>query len=64
MLNILIVEDEQAISNLIYANLTEEGYNCTCALDGKQAADYIEQEIYDLILLDIMLPEIDGYELF
>ena len=63
MLNILIVEDEQAISNLIYVNLKEEGYNCTCALDGKQAADYIEQETYDLILLDIMLPEIDGYEL-
>lgn len=63
MLNILIVEDEQVISNLIYVNLREEGYNCTCALDGKQAADLIEQENYDLILLDIMLPEIDGYEL-
>jgi len=63
MLNILIVEDEQAISNLIYVNLSEEGYNCTCALDGKQAADSIEKENYDLILLDIMLPEIDGYEL-
>ena len=63
MLNILIVEDEQSISNLIYVNLSDEGYNCTCALDGKQAADFIEQENYDLILLDIMLPEIDGYEL-
>jgi len=63
MLNILIVEDEKAISNLIYVNLSEEGYNCTCALDGKQAADLIEQKNYDLILLDIMLPEIDGYEL-
>ena len=63
MLNILIVEDEQAISNLIYINLNEEGYNCTCALNGKQAADLIEQQNYDLILLDIMLPEIDGYEL-
>jgi len=63
MLNILIVEDEQAISNLIYVNLNEEGYKCTCAFDGKQAADFIEQENYDLILLDIMLPEIDGYEL-
>ena len=63
MLNVLIVEDEQAISNLIYVNLSEEGYNCTCALDGKQAANYIEQEAYDLILLDIMLPEYDGYEL-
>ena len=63
MLNILIVEDEQAISNLIYLNLSEAGYSCTCALDGKQAADFIEQKNYDLILLDIMLPEINGYEL-
>ena len=63
MLNILIVEDEQAISNLIYVNLSDEGYNCTCAFDGKQGADLIEKENYDLILLDIMLPEIDGYEL-
>ncbi|MCL2355723.1 MAG: response regulator transcription factor [Defluviitaleaceae bacterium] len=63
MLNILIVEDEPAISNLIYVNLIEEGYSCTCAFDGTQAADFIERETYDLILLDIMLPEIDGYEL-
>jgi len=63
MLNILIVEDEQAIANLIYLNLSDEGYRCTCAFDGKQGADLIEKENYDLILLDIMLPEIDGYEL-
>jgi len=63
MLKILIVEDEQAIANLIYVNLSQEGYHCTCASDGKQAADFIENESYDLILLDIMLPEIDGYEL-
>jgi DNA-binding response OmpR family regulator len=63
MLNILIVEDEQAIANLIYVNLSDEGYRCTCAFDGNQAADLIEKEPYDLILLDIMLPEIDGYEL-
>ena len=63
MLNILIVEDEQAIANLIYVNLSDEGYQCTCAFDGKQGADLIEKENYDLILLDIMLPEIDGYEL-
>lgn len=63
MFNILIIEDEQAISNLIYVNLSDEGYRCTCAFDGKQGADLIESETYDLILLDIMLPEIDGYEL-
>ena len=63
MLNVLIVEDEQAIANLIYVNLRDEGYRCTCAFDGKQGADFIEKENYDLMLLDIMLPEIDGYEL-
>ncbi len=63
MLNILIVEDEKAISNLIYINLSDEGYHCTCAFDGRQAADMVEKEDFDLVLLDIMLPEIDGYEL-
>mgnify|MGYP000428232897 CR=1 FL=1 len=63
MIEILIVEDEKAIANLIYKNLTAEGYHCTAAYDGKQGADYIENNNYDLVLLDIMLPEIDGYEL-
>ena len=63
MPRILIVEDEEAISNLMKINLEAEGYRCTCAYDGKEGADYIERETFDLILLDIMLPEIDGYEL-
>ena len=63
MKKILVVEDEEAISNLIKMNLMAEGYECTCASDGKIGADYIEKESFDLILLDIMLPEIDGYEL-
>ena len=63
MKKILIVEDEESISNLIKVNLTAEGYYCTCAFDGKAAADFIEEEDFDLILLDIMLPEINGYEL-
>ena len=63
MQKILIVEDEEAIANLIKINLTVEGYQCTCAYDGKSGADHIEKEAYDLILLDITLPEIDGYEL-
>lgn len=63
MLNILIVEDEKAINELIYVNLRDNGYCCTRAYDGQEAADLIETHAYDLILLDIMLPKIDGYEL-
>lgn len=63
MLSILIVEDDPAIANLIYVNLSDEGYLCTCAFDGEQGADYIERDKYDLVLLDIMLPKINGYEL-
>ena len=39
MVNILIVEDEQAIANLMYKSLTDEGYQCTIAYDGRQGAD-------------------------
>lgn len=62
-MKILIVEDDEAIANLININLKAEGYQCICAFDGKTGADFIENDCFDLILLDIMLPEIDGYEL-
>lgn len=63
MIKILIVDDEQPIANLIRMNLTRQGYVCTCAYDGQQAADLIEKNTYDLVLLDIMLPKFDGYDL-
>lgn len=63
MNRILIVEDEKAISNLIRLSLSKAGYSCTCAYDGVQAADLLEKHYYDLVLLDIMLPEIDGFTL-
>lgn len=63
MIKILIVEDEKPISDLIKMSLLGEGYQCTCVYDGQAAADIIENETFDLILLDIMLPKIDGYEL-
>jgi len=63
MIKILIVEDERPISDLIRLNLTKAGYQCTAVYDGKAAADLLEDHTYDLILLDIMLPEINGYEL-
>ncbi len=63
MIQILIVEDEAAISNLIRTTLQGEGYLCTCALDGTQGADLIDSGHWDLVLLDLMLPEISGYDL-
>lgn len=63
MTDVLIVEDDEAISNLIYASLKDEGYNCVQAYDGEAGADYFEKVRFDLVLLDIMLPKIDGYEL-
>ncbi len=61
--NILIVEDEAPIRNLIKRTMTDAGYACTEAADGQQAADLIEETDYDLVLLDIMLPGVDGFEL-
>ena len=63
MIHILIAEDEKPISNLIKLSLKNAGYSCDCAFDGGEAADMIEENNYDLILLDIMLPDIDGFEL-
>ncbi len=63
MIKILIVEDEEPISNLIKINLMRAGYSCSQAFDGLEAADIIANEHFDLVLLDIMLPGIDGYEL-
>lgn len=60
---ILVVEDEKNISRLIVINLTDAGYCCECAYDGESAARYLEDKQYDLVLLDIMLPGADGYEL-
>ncbi len=63
MIKILIVEDEESISDLIRMHLSRNGYSCEQAFDGKEAADCIASKHYDLVLLDIMLPEISGYEL-
>ncbi len=63
MLRILIAEDEEPIANLIKMNLRRAGYECVWAPDGEKAADLMEGEHFDLVLLDIMLPGINGYEL-
>lgn len=60
---ILIVEDDPSISRLIESNLLVTGYEPICAMDGKQALDAISTHHFDLALCDIMLPELDGFEL-
>ncbi len=63
MNRILIVEDEVPIAQLIKMSLGRAGYRCEAVHDGLTAADQIEQNPYDLVLLDIMLPGLGGYEL-
>ena len=60
MIKILIVDDEKPICDLIDINLSAAGYYCKSVQDGMKAIDMIEQENFDLILLDVMLPEEDG----
>lgn len=63
MIRILVVEDEKPISNFIQISLRQAGYHIDCAFDGKEALEQLDAERYDLILLDVMLPKIDGFEL-
>lgn len=63
MYRILVVEDEESIADMVQLCLKKNGYGCDIALDGNTAGEMIEQKRYDLILLDIMLPDIDGYDL-
>ena len=62
MNKILIAEDEAPIANLIRSALEDAGYHCTWASDGTAAADLLDSTPFDLVLLDIMLPKADGYE--
>lgn len=63
MNKILIVEDEQSIADMVKLCLSKNGYICEAVNDGMAAAKKIEEKLYDLVLLDIMLPDIDGYNL-
>ena len=63
MAKILVVDDEIAISTLLKYNLEENGYDVTVASDGHTAYDLAKQESFDAILLDLMLPVIDGMTL-
>lgn len=60
---ILIVDDEAAIAMLVRRILTEAGYRCQAVTDSRAAANLLEKNRYDLVLLDVMMPHLDGYDL-
>ena len=62
MIKILIVDDEKAICDLIDLNLSTSGYHCKAVQNGLEAIDLIEKENFDLVLLYIMLPGADGFD--
>jgi DNA-binding response OmpR family regulator len=62
MANILIVDDELLYQRLVKVNLEQEGYEVSAAGDGEDALDQITEKSYDLVILDLMMPGIDGYE--
>jgi len=61
--HILIIEDEEHIVELIKFNLENNGYKVSFALDGQKGLDLIESEQPDLVLLDLMLPKVDGIDI-
>ena len=62
MKKIIIVDDEKPISDIIKFNMTKEGYDVVTAFNGREAIELFESEQPDIIILDLMLPEIDGLE--
>ena len=64
MANILIIEDEKSINNLIQKNLHLVGHQCYSMFDGIDADKIVREKNIDLVILDIMLPKIDGYQVY
>ncbi len=62
MKRILVVDDEQPIAEILKYTLEREGYQVDCAFDGKEAVRKALADTPDLVLLDVMLPELDGFE--
>lgn len=63
MFNILVVEDDNNIRKLMQTVLRQNGYSTFCASDGKEALEIFDKEHIDLMICDIMMPNMDGYEL-
>ncbi|MCY1151589.1 MAG: response regulator transcription factor [Sphaerochaetaceae bacterium] len=61
--NILIIEDDKSISKLLSFQLQSEGFETECAYDGQSAINYISKNSYACIILDLMLPLVNGFEI-
>ena len=60
--NILVVEDDRALAGVLEYNLSSEGFNVTCAMDGQDALNQARSKAPDLVLLDVMIPVLDGVQ--
>ena len=60
--NILVVDDEDALRNVLSNELQSEGYSVVSAADGDEAIAILQQKVFDLVLLDIKMPRVDGFE--
>ena len=60
--SLLVVDDNEMNRDLLSRRLARQGYRVTMAVDGRQALEFMEQEEFDLVLLDIMLPVMNGYQ--
>lgn len=62
-MKILVVEDEIDLNSILAKHLKKNGYSVDCAYDGEEALDYLRVSPYDLVIADIMMPNMDGYTL-
>ncbi|MBQ8392386.1 MAG: response regulator transcription factor [Clostridia bacterium] len=63
MIRILVAEDDKDLNRLVSSSLRNEGYDVTACFDGEEALEATERVKYDMILTDIMMPKMDGFEL-
>lgn len=61
-MKILIIEDEKVLADSVKALLEQKGFEVECAYNGRTGEEYAELGIYDLLILDVMMPDIDGYQ--
>lgn len=61
-MKILIIEDEKLLADSLKALLEKKGFDVECVYDGENGAEYAETGVYDLLILDVMMPKMDGFE--